>query len=117
MMVGTIEPCEGHAPLLDAFERLWGMGDNHRLLIIGTFGWAMEAFMARIAEHPEIGKRLFITHTATEAMLAEANRFAHAAIIASSVEGFGLPQVEALHQALPVIAADIPCSVKLVAIA
>ncbi|MGI4880463.1 MAG: glycosyltransferase family 4 protein [Janthinobacterium lividum] len=107
-IVGTIEPRKGHAAVLDGFERLWADGSNDRLLIIGKVGWSMDAFMSRCEGHPELGRRLFLVHTATDGMVAEAYRFSRAAIIASSVEGFGLPLVEALYKGLPVIASDIP---------
>jgi alpha-1,2-rhamnosyltransferase len=107
VMVGTIEPRKGHRAVLDGFERRWAAGADDRLLIIGKVGWAVEDLMARFAGHPELGKRLFLVHTATDGMLNQAYGFAHAAIIASSVEGFGLPLVEALYKRLPVIASDI----------
>lgn len=106
--VGTIEPRKGHAAVLDGFERLWAAGAPDKLLIIGKVGWAVDEFMARCASHDELGKRLFLVHTATDTMLNDAYGFSQAAIIASSVEGFGLPLVEALYRHLPVIASDIP---------
>lgn len=107
-MVGTIEPRKGHSIVLDGFDELWREGRDDRLLIIGRVGWAVDSFMTRCAEHPELGKRLFMIHNATDAMLAEAYSFSNAAVIASTVEGFGLPLVEAMNKGLPVIASDIP---------
>ena len=108
IMVGTIEPRKGHAVVLEAFERLWAAGRDDRLLIVGKIGWSVDALMQRCAAHPELGRRLFIVHNASDVMLAEAYGFVRAAIIASEIEGFGLPLVEALHKGLPVIASDIP---------
>lgn len=108
VMVGTLEPRKGHAVVLDAFERLWASGRQDKLLIIGKIGWNTEAFLARCAAHPELGRRLFLVHGATDAMLATAFDMSFASILASTIEGFGLPLVEALHRGVPVIAADIP---------
>ncbi|QXQ06469.1 glycosyltransferase family 4 protein [Sphingosinicellaceae bacterium] len=108
LMVGTLEPRKGHAVVLDAFERLWASGRQDALLIIGKIGWNTEAFLARCAAHPEQGRRLFLVHGATDAMLATAFDLSFAAILASTIEGFGLPLVEALHRGVPVIASDIP---------
>ena len=108
VMVGTIEPRKGHAAVLSGFERRWAAGHTDRLLIIGKIGWGVEAFMARCTAHPELGRRLFLAHNCGDAALQAAFDLADAAIMASAVEGFGLPVVEALHRGIPVIASDIP---------
>ena len=108
LMVGTIEPRKGHAVVLDAFDRLWAEGHDDRLLIVGKIGWHVEPLVARLQDHPERGRRLFTIHNADDATLACAFATADAAIMASTVEGFGLPLVEALYHRLPVITADIP---------
>ena len=108
LVVGSIEPRKAHEIVVDAFDRLWDGGAPYKLLIVGKVGWNVDALMHRLDVHPQAGKRLFVVHHATDAMLAEAIERAHAAIIASYVEGFGLPLVEALAAGLPVIASDIP---------
>lgn len=108
LMVGTIEPRKGHAYVLDAFDQLWAQGGDQRLLIIGRAGWMVDAFLEKCRSHPQFGTRLILSHDATDAMLAEAIGHARAAIIASTLEGFGLPLVEALCAGLPVLASDIP---------
>lgn len=107
VMLGTIEPRKRHAVVLDAFERRWRNGHDEKLLIIGKIGWEVEALIVRLRSHPELGRRLFLEHNATDTMVADAFRRSHAAIIASAVEGFGLPLVEAMTAGLPVIASDI----------
>lgn len=108
VMVGTLEPRKGHGVVLDAFERLWASSHQDKLLIIGKIGWNTEAFLERCSVHPELGRRLFLVHGATDAMLATAFDLSFASILASTIEGFGLPLVEALHRGVPVIASDIP---------
>lgn len=108
LMVGTIEPRKGHADVLDAFERLWAAGGDQRLLVIGKIGWHAETFMARARTHPQLNRRLHLIHDADDATLATAMAQADALLMASSLEGFGLPLVEALSAGRPVLASDIP---------
>ena len=108
LMVGTIATSKGHDVAIAAFERLWGEGVEAKLLMVGRPGWEVETLIRRLNEHPELGRKLFLVHGASDAMVDEAFRRAFAAIIASVVEGFGLPLVEALARSLPVIASDIP---------
>ncbi len=107
VMVGTIATSKGHDVALTAFERLWGEGVDCRLLMIGHPGWEVETLIRRLNQHAERGRRLFLVHGASDALVDEAFQRADAAIIGSVVEGFGLPLVEALARSLPVIASDI----------
>lgn len=108
LIVGTIEPRKGHDIVLDAFDALWGNGSESHLTIIGKMGWASPAMQLRLDDHPELNRRLHVVHDASDSDLAAAMARADAVIMASSVEGFGLPIVEALASDTPVIASDIP---------
>lgn len=107
LMVGTIEPRKGHNFALDAFEMLWQAGENVRLCIAGKEGWKVEQTMQRLREHPELNRRLFLIEKFSDAEINRCYASATALIAASSVEGFGLPIVEAALHKVPVLASDI----------
>lgn len=106
-MVGTIEPRKGHDLVLDAFERRWAEGDDCRLTIVGKIGWASPSTRARLTALKDEG-RFRIVHNADDAELAAILAQTDAVIMASKIEGFGLPIVEALALDIPVLASDIP---------
>lgn len=106
--VGTLEPRKGHAVILDAFERLWAGGSHARLTFVGRRGWGVEALWQRCHDLMSSGAPFRLVDDADDAMLALLLAQSSAAIVASEVEGFGLPVVEALGCNLPVIASDIP---------
>lgn len=108
LMVSTIEPRKNHAYLLDAFELLWAQGSKARLCIIGKIGWKCEALVARIQQHPEWNRRLFMFNQINDKSLEYAYAHARALVFPSYVEGFGLPLVEAMQRGLPAMASDIP---------
>ena len=108
LMVGTIEPRKMHSYVLDGFERFWTDGNNAVLVIVGWYSWKMEAFLDRVENHSELGQRLFVLRDATDAELDYCYRNASSLVIASQVEGFGLPVVEAFQRGLPVMCSDIP---------
>lgn len=107
LMVGTIEPRKGHAAVLDAFERLWSNGSQATLVLIGRVGWRCEGLRKRLESHALRGRHLFVFYDATDVELHHAYTHAKALIMASRVEGFGLPLVEAMRYGVPVIASDI----------
>lgn len=109
LCVGTIEPRKNYGTILSAFEQIWC--DPHmpaRLVIIGRAGWLCDDLIQRIMGHAELNNRLFWFDNVTDRDLAIAYQCAHALIIGSTIEGFGLPLVEALSQRVPIIASDIP---------
>jgi len=108
LMVGTIEPRKNHRHVFDAFKRLWTEGVDARLVIVGAGDWMSEDLLGEIARHPETGHRLFLIRDASDADLQWLYQNATALIMASEVEGFGLPIVEARRMGLPVICSDIP---------
>lgn len=108
LMVGTLEPRKGHWVALEAFERLWAQGVEANLLIIGRMGWSVDILSARLANHPEREKHLFVRNGISDAELRAAYDHCDALMMTSYLEGFGLPVVEAGALGCPVILADIP---------
>ena len=107
-MVGSIEPRKNHAYVLDAFDLFWQQGGIASLVIVGRHGWKSDSLLERIAQHEQLGRQLFLLRDATDAELDHCYRNASALVIASIIEGFGLPIVEAFQRGLPVLCSDIP---------
>ena len=108
LMVGSIDPRKNHAFVLDAFERLWATGHQVRLVIVGKQAWRTEDFLSKVNRHPRLKKDLFVFRDASDAELEQCYLGSSALVIASEIEGFGLPVVEAFRRELPVICSDIP---------
>ncbi len=108
IMVGTLEPRKGHVTVLDAFDILWNMGSDLKLIILGKIGWNVADLEKRIRNHEKLNKYLFFIENASDMDIELCYSNAIALIAASWVEGFGLPIVEAAIHDTPVIARDIP---------
>lgn len=108
LLVGTIEPRKGHDFVLDAFEQIWAAGGDARLCFAGKQGWHVEALVSRIRNHPMNGTKLFVIEGFTDAEINRCYESATALIAASTIEGYGLPIVEAAMHQVPVLASDIP---------
>jgi glycosyltransferase involved in cell wall biosynthesis len=108
IMVGTVEPRKGHSIVLRAFERLWVQGAEVNLLIIGKEGWYTRLLCERLSMHPEVEQRLFLRQDVNDGELRSAYEAATALIMASYLEGFGLPVVEAGRYGCPAILTDLP---------
>jgi glycosyltransferase involved in cell wall biosynthesis len=108
LMVGTLEPRKGHELALDAIESLWGHGKDVTLVFVGRAGWKIERLIARLENHPRIGKQLFWLDAISDEYLREVYMASSALLALSSAEGFGLPLVEAAHFRLPLIVRNIP---------
>jgi glycosyltransferase involved in cell wall biosynthesis len=108
LMVGTIEPRKGYDQALDACELLWNSGADFNLVIVGHFGWLMEALRSRLDSHIERDRRLFWIDDADDTELDAIYRASTALLAASWGEGYGLPLIEAARRGLPVIARDLP---------
>lgn len=108
LMVGTIEPRKGYAQVLDAFEQLWREGVEATLVIAGRPGWQVEALIARLEDHPELGGRLKWLPDVDDMQLGHLYRQAAGLLMASEAEGFGLPIVEAAQYGIPILIRDLP---------
>lgn len=108
LMVGTIEPRKGYDQALDACERLWNEGADFNLVIVGHFGWLMDAFSTRVQAHAQRSQRLFWIDDAADGELDAIYQASSLLLAASWGEGYGLPLIEAARRGLPVLARDLP---------
>jgi alpha-1,2-rhamnosyltransferase len=107
LMVGTLEPRKNHNYVLNVFEKLWDQGIDVYLCIVGRQGWLCGDLIKRIITHSEYCHRLWYCSDLDDNDLAYCYEKAKALIIASIVEGFGLPLVEAMHYGKHVFASNI----------
>ena len=117
LMVGTVEPRKGHLQALAAFDLLWQMHKDVRLLVVGREGWlqlppgerkTISSIVTAIREHPELNNRLFWENDADDTRLMDAYDSSTCLLSPSEGEGFGLPLIEAARHDLPILARDIP---------
>jgi len=108
LMVGTIEPRKGHLQTFRAFEQLWSEGMPVSLVIVGKEGWNQEHFVDLVANHQELGHKLFWLENISDEYLEKVYAVSSCLISASEGEGFGLPLIEAAQYKIPMILRDIP---------
>ena len=106
LYVGTIEPRKNLVRLLRAFELL-KVRDHipHQLVLAGGRGWNTEEFdtaLAASSVKDSIIQTGYITESEKNTLYQNAEVF----VFPSVYEGFGIPPLEAMHWACPVVAAD-----------
>jgi glycosyltransferase involved in cell wall biosynthesis len=105
LYVGTIEPRKNLGRLLAAWEPLYIAGAAPPLVIVGKRGWLYEDFFAALEQSPAKAGVLFPGWVADDdlpAVYAGATVFAFPSVY----EGFGLPVLEAMACAAPVVCSD-----------
>lgn len=107
-IVSTIYARKGQLQALEAFERLWALGEDTFLVIVGRRGVGAEDLIRRLITHPERGNRLFWFDAADDDLLHAIYQSSLGVLVSSEGEGFGLPLVEATYYKRPVLARDIP---------
>lgn len=110
--VGGFSPHKNVIGVVRAFAGLCGSGrqDIH-LLLVGDrksqgFSSNVDALMREIDAHPAVAGRIHFTGFVSDEMLALIYATALALVMPSFSEGFGLPAVEAMACAAPVIVSD-----------
>ncbi len=106
LMVGTIEPRKNH---LNVLRALVGMRSSLRLplVIAGRLGWDYGPFMAASAPLVESG-RVVLLDFVPDDLLPSLYAGASALVYPSWTEGFGLPVLEGLAAAVPVVTSTSP---------
>jgi glycosyltransferase involved in cell wall biosynthesis len=106
LSVGSLEPRKNHLGILFAAETLWREGLRFKLRFIGGSGWGDEV-PRRIAALRAAGRDIELDRSVTAAELDRAYRHARFTVFPSLHEGFGLPIVESLSHATPVITSNL----------
>lgn len=109
VICGTIEPRKNHLLLLNIWrQRLQAGLSVPKLLVIGQRGWKNENVIDTLERSPYLAGHVLEVSGLSTTDMTRLVAGAHAALVPSFAEGFGLPVVEALALGTPVIASDIP---------
>lgn len=107
LVVGTVDPRNGHAQALAAFDELWSGGSDVNLVFVGRQGSHVEEFVTKISRHAEINRRLFWLEGVDDQDVANLYATSSCLLMVSEGEGFGLPLIEAAQYGTPILARDI----------
>jgi glycosyltransferase involved in cell wall biosynthesis len=105
--LGTIEPRKGVPDLVSAWEAIHGwVEDPPHLVIAGGEGWDTGPILDRISDSPQ-RDRIHLPGYVHRDQARQLLRHAEVFVLASEVEGFGLPLAEAISCGVPCVASDI----------
>ena len=105
LAVGTLQPRKNVVAVLEAFERLAADGAELSLVIAGGAGWGERALAERLATSPA-RDRVTLAGAVGDEDLRTLYRGAECFVFPSRHEGFGLPVLEAMACATPVVCSD-----------
>jgi len=112
LYLGTLEPRKNVEALVSACERLWGRRRARPdLVLAGGTGWKTASLHRRIVRSAYRDK-IHLTGYATRDAARELYRGAEAFAYPSLAEGFGLPVLEAMACAIPVVASTADALVE-----
>jgi len=104
LSVGTLEPRKNYLTLLEGMNLL---KTNLKLVIIGALGWKYRSILKYI-ESNRLEDKVILPGFVSDKDLILFYNACEIFITASVYEGFGLPVLEAMSCAVPIIASDIP---------
>lgn len=102
LMVGTLEPRKNHALAFGALARLKAEGLPHCLVVVGRRGWLFDAVQSKLDNLQLAGDVVFAGRVPDDelpALYTGATCF----LMPSLYEGFGIPVLEAMACAAPVV--------------
>jgi len=105
LTVGTLEPRKNLRTLMRAFERVGHAGREHDLVVVGARGWLDRGLLRELESRAS--RRVRWLGYVPEEHLVALYTGAEVFVLASYLEGFGLPVLEAMACGAPVIASDV----------
>lgn len=102
LMVGTLEPRKNHALAFEALARLKAEGLPHCLVVVGRRGWLWDA-VQRNLDRLQLGGDVVFAGRVPDADLPALYTGAACLLMPSLYEGFGIPVLEAMACAAPVV--------------
>lgn len=102
LYVGTLEPRKNLTRLVKAFGRLKKMGQPHKLVLAGPWGWSMNGFNQQI-DKLDLGDSIQMLGYIPDEDLPSLYSLATVFVFPSIYEGFGLPPLEAMACGTPVL--------------
>jgi glycosyltransferase involved in cell wall biosynthesis len=106
LTVGTLEPRKNLVTLLRAYDALGRAAEEHDLVVVGGRGW-LDRSLVRELEARAPGGRVRWLGYVSEPDLVALYGGAKLFVLASTLEGFGLPVLEAMACGTPVIASEV----------
>lgn len=108
--VSTIEVRKNHITLVKAWHELLkqNMLHNHKLVIIGKWGWKVEPLKQYLEENNELQEHIVILNNIDDNNLASLYKNCSFTVFPSVAEGYGLPVVESLYYHKLCIVSDNP---------
>lgn len=110
LFVGTLEPRKNAALVLDAARLIHERGGEVPVTFAGKTGWGDQAWQERMRDLPHISVRGFVTDDELLALYRQTAIL----VCPSTVEGFGLPVLEAMAQGALTLVARTPALEELV---
>jgi glycosyltransferase involved in cell wall biosynthesis len=110
LFVGTLEPRKNAALVLDVARQLQTRGNSVPVTIVGKSGWGDHAWQEQLRELPQVSVRGFVT----DQELLDLYRQSAILVCPSTVEGFGLPVLEAMAQGVLPLVTRTPALEELV---
>lgn len=109
--VSTIEARKNHQLLLHAWKKLAGhlLNRTPKLVLIGQWGFQAEQVQNMLSQEPELAQNVIVINQCDDAEMVRWVQSAHAVLIPSFAEGFGLPLAEAMALGTPAIVSNLPC--------
>ena len=102
LYVGTLEPGKNVERIIRAFDSIAADHPDHELLLAGDKGWLFEGIFEAARRSAAAGRIRFLGHVPDE-MVPSLMRGCDLFVFPSLYEGFGLPPLEAMACAAPVV--------------
>jgi len=111
VVIGSVERRKNSLIIAEAFQQLWSQGVDARLVFAGRIEDTHAEALRQLRQKAG-PQRLTILDHPTDSDLRAVLRTARSVLLASELEGFGLPPYEALHSGIPSITVDSLPSVR-----